>query len=315
MKILIVDDNPGITKMLSQILDLENSYETEIAHNGYQAMDKMLSFNPTVVILDLSMPGMSGLDTLSKIMEINPNTKVIIASAHDDEKTKDFCLKNGASGYITKPYTPSDVLNEIKTVLVGGKYGSNENIFLTGINEKLEQNFEGIFGKNQHIEFQTAQLKKSPSVQNTSLNASETMRGSQSKVPTVDIPDEQRGFTTEISGHTSGSIVTVVPDKFIEMIQSFSGDVVGIEGTDGLMEFFNILNGAVLSATGNFLHVQIKSNPVRPYDNQKDKTVKDMDLMEINYTLELGDRNTWFTIYLWMNIFSSFEKKLDGLFS
>ncbi len=315
MKILIVDDNPSITKMLSQILDTEKSYEIEVAHNGYQAMDKMLSFNPTMVILDLSMPGMSGLDTLSKIMEINPNTKVIIASAHDDEKTKDFCLKNGASGYITKPYTPSDVLNEIKTVLVGGKYGSNENIFLTGINEKLEQNFEGIFGKNQHIEFQTAQLKKSPSEQNTSLNASETMHGSQSTMPTVDIPDEQRGFTTEISGHTSGSIVIVVPDKFIEMIQSFSGDVVGIEGSDGIMEFFNILNGAVLSATGNFLHVQIKSNPVRPYDYQKDKKVKDMDLMEINYTLELGDRNTWFTIYLWMNIFSSFEKKLDGFFS
>ena len=108
MKILIVDDNLGITKMLKRMLDLGGDYEVEVANNGYQAMDKMLSFNPALVILDLSMPGMSGQDTLVKIKEINPNTKVIIASAHDDDKTKEFCLRNGASGYITKPYTATE---------------------------------------------------------------------------------------------------------------------------------------------------------------------------------------------------------------
>jgi len=313
MKILIVDDNQTITTMLSQMLDLLGSYEIDVANNGYQAMDKMLSFNPKVVILDLSMPGMSGQDTLIKIKEINSNTKVIIASAHDDDKTKDFCLRNGASGYLTKPYTVEDVSNEIKNVIASGKYGANENIFLTAINEKLAQNFEGIFGKNQRIEFQTAQLKKNTSAQNIGVNVSETMHSSQSKVPTLEIPDEQRGFTTEISGHTYGSIISVVPDKFIAMIQSFSGDTIGIGGSDDLLEFFNILNGAVLSATGNFLKVQIKSNPVRPFDSQRDKTVKDMDLMEINYTFELVDKNTWFTIYLWMNILPSFKNKSDDL--
>ncbi len=313
MKILIVDDTVRITKMLSQMLNSLGSYETEVANNGYQAMDKMLSFNPQVVILDLSMPGMSGQDTLIKIKEINPNTKVIIASAHDDDKTKDFCLRNGASGYLTKPYTVSDVSDEIKSVLASGKYGANENIFLTSINEKLAQNFAGIFGKNQRIEFQTAQLKKNTSAQNMGVNASETMHSSQSELPTLEIPDEQRGFTTELSGKISGSIISVVPDKFIAMIQSFSGDTIGIGGTDDLLEFFNILNGAVLSATGNFLKVQIKSNPVRPFDSQRDKMVKDMDLMEINYTFELGDRNTWFTIYLWMNILPSFKNKSDDL--
>ncbi len=115
-----------------------------------------------------------------------------------------------------------------------------------------------------------------------------------------------------MSGKTSGSIITVVPDKFIEMIQNFSGNTVGIGGSEGLIEFFNILNGVVLSTIGNFLHVQIKSNPVRPYDSQIDKTVNNMDLTEINYTFELGDKNTWFTIYLWMNVFSSFEEKSIG---
>ena len=308
MKILIVDDNEGIRKMLSRTLDLNGSYETEVASNGYQAMDKMLSFNPSLVILDLSMPGMSGQDTLSKIMEINPNTKVIIASAHDDAKTKEFCLQNGASGYITKPYNTEDLLKKIKRVLATSKYGPNESIFLTRIEEKLAQNFEGIFGKSSRIECQDAELKKYPRVETT-----ETMHGFQSELPTLEIPDEQRAFTTELSGKITGSIISVVPDKFIEMIQSFSGDTVGIGGSDDLLEFFNTLNGAVLSATGNFLKVQIKSNPVRPFDSQIDKTVENMDLMEINFTFELGDRPTWFTIYLWLNIFESFENKLEDL--
>ena len=308
MKILIVDDNEGIRKTLSRILDLNGRYETEVASNGYQAMDKMLSFKPTLVILDLSMPGMSGQDTLSKIMEINPNTKVIIASALDDDQTKEFCLQNGASGYITKPYNTENLLNKIKRVLATSKYGPNESIFLTRIEEKLAQNFEGIFGKSSRIECQDAELKKYPRVETT-----ETMHGFQSELPTLENPDEQKAFTTELSGKISGSIISVVPDKFIEMIQSFSGDTVGIGGSDDLLEFFNTLNGAVLSATGNFLKVQIKSNPVRPFDSQIDKTVENMDLMEINFTFELGDRPTWVTIYLWLNIFESFENKLNEL--
>ena len=310
---LIVDDNQSITIMLSEMLDSED-YEIEVASDGYQAMHKILSFNPALVILDLAMPGMSGIDTLSKIRENNPNTKVIIASAHDDDQTKSFCLKHGAADYLVKPYNEVDVLNKVKNVLAGTKYGPTENIYFSRIIEKLGQNFEGIFGKNQHIEFQTAQLKKYPTVQNLSLGNS-TIHNADSTIPTFEIPHEQRGFTTEISGFVTGSIITVVPNKFIEMIESYSGDGRGIGKPDGLMEFFNILNGAVLSATGNFLHVQINSSPVRPYDIQKDKTITNMDLMELSYTFELEGKKSWFTIYLWMNIFSSFEEKLDGLFS
>lgn len=313
MKMLIVDDNQSITTMLSEMLDSED-YEIEVASDGYQAMHKTLSFNPALVILDLSMPGMSGIDTLIKIRESNPNTKVIIASAHDDDQTKSFCLKHGAADYLVKPYNEVDVLNKIKNVLAGSKFGPSENIYFSRINEKLNQNFERIFGRNHLLEFQTAQLKKYPKIQNISLRGV-TAHDSASTIPTFEIPHEQRGFTTEISGKVTGSIISVVPDKFIEIIENYSGESRGIEKPDGLLEFFNILNGAILSATGNFLHIQINSTPVRPYDIEKDKTINNMDLMEISYTFELDGKNTWFTVYLWMNIFESFEEKLDGLFA
>ena len=200
MKILIVDDNLSITKMLSRMLALDGSYEVDVANNGYQAMDKMLSFNPQLVILDLSMPGMSGQETLVKIKEIDPNAKVIIASAHGDEKTKEFCLRNGASGYMSKPYTAADVSDKIKTVLEGDKFGSDENNFLTAISEQLKQNFGGMFGKNQRVEFQAAELKKS--ARTTISLRGDKERDSSSEIPTLEIPDEQKAFTTELTGTT-----------------------------------------------------------------------------------------------------------------
>jgi len=232
---------------------------------------------------------------------------VIIASAHADQQTIDFCLKNGASGYITKPCSDADLFSTIKSALDSGKYGKDENIFLRTLNEKLKQNFQKSFGKNQSIEFQMSQLKKCPKVQKTSLRGV-TTHDSNSTIPTLEIPDEQRGFTTEMEGKISGSIITVVPDKFIEMIQSFSGDGISIKGEDSIMEFFNIINATVLNAIGDFLNDTMKPKPVRPFDNQIDKTANNMDLMEINYTFELGDRNTWFTIHLWTDVFSSFER-------
>ncbi len=135
----------------------------------------------------------------------------------------------------------------------------------------------------------------------------------QFEVPTLEIPSEQKAFTTEMEGKISGSIINVVPYKFIEMIKNFSGDGIIIEGEEGIMEFFNILNATVLNTIGDFLHDTIKPKPVRPFDSQIDKTVNNMDLMEINYTFELGDRNTWFTIYLWTDVFSSFER-IEKLF-
>jgi CheY-like chemotaxis protein len=257
------------------------------------------------------MPGMSGQETLVKIKEIDPNAKVIIASAHGDEKTKEFCLRNGASGYMSKPYTAADVSDKIKTVLEGVKFGSNENNFLTAISEKLKQNFGGMFGKNQRVEFQAAQLKKSPTT--TISLRGDKEHDSSSEIPTLEIPNEQKAFTTELTGKTSGAIISVVPDKFIEMIQSFSGDTIGIEESDDLTEFFNILNGTILSAIGNFLKIQLTSNPVRPFDSYKDKTVNNMDLMEINYTFELDGKSSWFTIHLWMDVLPDFENKLDNL--
>jgi len=312
MKILIVDDNVSITKMFSKMLSMQEDYETEIANNGYQALDKMLSFNPKVVILDLAMPGMSGEDTLVKIIEINPNTKVIIASAHADQKTINFCLKNGASGYIEKPCSSNDLFNSIKKVLASDKYGKDENIFLRTLNEKLEQNFQKAFGENQRIEFQASQLTKLPGTQKISSRGM-TTHDSNSTISTFEIPHEQRGFTTEMEGKISGSVINVVPDKFIEMIQSFSRDGISIEGEEGIMEFFNVLNGTVLNAIGDFLHDTMKPKPVRPFDSQIDKTVNNKDLMEINYTFELGDKSTWFTIYLWTDVFSSFER-IEKLF-
>ena len=316
MKILIVDDNESITSMMSQTLDLEEGYEVEIANNGFQAIDKMLSFNPRVVILDLSMPEMSGQEVLKKMMGINPDVKVIIASAHGSDRAKEFCLKHGASAFITKPCPPKDFINTIQSVLVSGEYGKHENVFLSAVNENFGQIFQRIFGKNQHINFQNAGLKKHVIDFNDRLRdpASIILKGYNEKPPNLEVLNEEKGFTTEILHPMLGSVVTVVPNTFIELIESFSKDDMGIEQIGGLTEFFSIINATVISAYGNFSNKHIETIPIRPFDISKDKAINDLDLLKIEYAFQLMGKNTWFTIYVWTIVFSSFENKSESLF-
>jgi len=316
MKILIVDDNKSITSMMSQTLDLEEDYEVEIANNGFQAIDKMLSFDPRVVILDLSMPEMSGQEVLKKMMEINPDVKVIIASAHGSDRAKEFCLKHGASAYITKPCPPQDFINTIQGVLVSKEYGKQGDVFLSTVNEKLGQIFQRIFGKNQYIKFQNAELKKHVINFEDRLKdpASIILKGYNEKPPNVEVLNEEKGFTTEILHPIPGSVITVVPNTFIELIESFSKDDMGIEQIGGLTEFFSIINATMLSAYGNFSNKHIETIPIRPFDISKDKAKNDLDLAKIEYTFELMGKNTWFTIYLWASVSLSLENKSESLF-
>lgn len=316
MKILIVDDNKDITNVISEILDLEKDYEIEIANDGFQAMHKMLSFKPKVVILDLAMPEMSGEEVLKKMMGINPDVKVIIATAHASDRIKEFCHKQGASAFITKPCSLENLKNTIQSVLVRGDHGKHENVFLSAVNENLGQIFQRVFGKNQHIKFENADLKKHViNFQDRLIDPTATiLKGYNEKHPNLEVLDEEKGFTTEILRPILGSVVTVVPNTFIELIESFSKDNMEMRQLGGITEFFSIINATVISALGNFSNKHIETIPIRPFDISKDKVINELDLLKIEYTFELMGKNTWFTIYLWTSVLPSFKNKPESLF-
>jgi DNA-binding NtrC family response regulator len=100
--ILVVDDEIEVCHVLKEFLD-SKGYETHIAVSGSDALSKVKEINPCMVLLDIIMPGMGGMDVLKEIREIDPKIGIIMVTAVADHDLAKHALQLGAYDYITKP--------------------------------------------------------------------------------------------------------------------------------------------------------------------------------------------------------------------
>lgn len=125
MKILITDDHAVVRRGIQQILkDSFDEIETIEATNAEEALELIRSEHWDIVILDISMPGRSGLDALKEIKKTHPSLPVLVLSIHPEEQFATRAFKAGASGYLTKESAPDELVIAIKKALSGGKYVS-----------------------------------------------------------------------------------------------------------------------------------------------------------------------------------------------
>ena len=101
-RLLIVDDEEKICRLLSQFFSLRG-YEIRTVSRGEEALALATAFHPDVVLLDLLMPGMSGVDTLKELKQLTPVPKVLMLSGADHEEVAQGALQLGADFYICKP--------------------------------------------------------------------------------------------------------------------------------------------------------------------------------------------------------------------
>lgn len=101
-KVLVVDDEEGIRNVLSRWLS-SAGYEVFTADSGATALDRFRSEKPSLVLLDIRMPGESGLDVLSQMRREDPSASVIMLTAVDDNVVGREALSRGAWEYVTKP--------------------------------------------------------------------------------------------------------------------------------------------------------------------------------------------------------------------
>ena len=102
MKILVVDDEEYICEILHEFLSLQG-YQVDTAANGEDAVEKYEANRPDVVLLDIRMPGMGGVDILRRIKEIDSRPGIVMLSAFGDEETVNEVLQMGADYYLQKP--------------------------------------------------------------------------------------------------------------------------------------------------------------------------------------------------------------------
>ena len=129
MKILIADDHSVVREGLKQILkDLGISDMIEEAKDGNEALNKIRSGEFDFVILDISMPGLSGLDILKALKAVNLKINILILSIHPQRQYAIRALRMGASGYLSKNSAPEELALAIKKISAGEKYVSSEII-------------------------------------------------------------------------------------------------------------------------------------------------------------------------------------------
>ena len=116
MKVLIVDDAMFMRMMLKDILS-KNGYEVVgEAANGKEAIDKYIELRPDLVLLDITMPEMDGIEALKKIKMIEPKAKIIMCSAMGQQGMVVEAIQNGAIDFIVKPFQQNRVLESLRKV-------------------------------------------------------------------------------------------------------------------------------------------------------------------------------------------------------
>jgi two-component system, OmpR family, response regulator CpxR len=101
-KVLLVDDEQEFVQTLSERLMMRDM-DTAVAYDGESALSMIKEDEPEVMVLDLRMPGIDGIEVLRQVKSTNPDIEVIILTGHGDEKDKDICMKFGAFAFLQKP--------------------------------------------------------------------------------------------------------------------------------------------------------------------------------------------------------------------
>tara|TARA_S200000501_G_C20803984_1_gene735302 strand:+ start:107 stop:787 length:681 start_codon:yes stop_codon:yes gene_type:complete len=133
IRILLVDDEPDILEILDYNISAED-YQVKRAKNGIEALAKAKDWNPHLILLDVMMPEMDGIETCEKLRK-NPNLSesvIVFLTARSEDYSQVAGLEAGADDYITKPIKPKVLLSKIKAILRRLKAESSKNYFKIG---------------------------------------------------------------------------------------------------------------------------------------------------------------------------------------
>jgi len=148
-RILVVDDEEAMRESLNDWLK-EDGYEVGLAAGGLEAIDMVRDEPWEVILLDLKMPGMNGLETLKHLKEVRPDAEILMMTAYATVDTAVQAMKEGAFDYLVKPFDPDEVEILIKKI-VKHKELILENILLRKKLEEREQ-FDEIIGKSDSMQ-------------------------------------------------------------------------------------------------------------------------------------------------------------------
>ena len=139
--VLLVNDHSLVRTAIKQLLSKDEDIKVvDDVSSGQEALQSVREYNPDVIILDLSMPGMSGLETTYRLLRLNPKAKIIILTSYLNDFFVSLLLKAGASGYLTKQANHDELIKAIHSVMRGERYIYEplaQQLAIQAVNENL----------------------------------------------------------------------------------------------------------------------------------------------------------------------------------
>jgi two-component system, NtrC family, response regulator PilR len=225
LKILVIDDDPSIRNMLAIVLK-KSGFDVTCTESGKTALEKLKKESFDLVISDIKMPDISGIDLLRKIKAISPEIPVILITAFASANDAVEAMKLGAEDYVTKPFN----LDELKIIIDRAIYKTNiekENIQLKSLLTDKEK-FENIVGKNQKM-LDIFEMIDTVSITDSSvLIGGESGTGKELIARAIHNKSERSGckfvsincgalpenlLESELFGHTKGAFTDAYKDK------------------------------------------------------------------------------------------------------
>ncbi|MCL5981871.1 MAG: response regulator [Firmicutes bacterium] len=114
--VMVVDDRMGIRRLLQEVLQ-GAGYHVVTAAGGKEALERIVRLSVDLVLLDMKMPGMNGLDTLTMLKRVRPDVTVLIMTAYEELEVLNEAQRRGASGHISKPFDIEDIKEAVASKL------------------------------------------------------------------------------------------------------------------------------------------------------------------------------------------------------
>lgn len=291
-KILIIEDEAAIRRVLKNILTEENkNYEVEEAEDGLQGMEKIKDQNYDLILCDIKMPKMDGMEVLKATMKIKPETNFVMISGHGDLETAVECMKLGAFDYISKPPDLNRLLNTVRIALDQKKL-RNEN---QRLKKKVSKKYEMV-GESAEIASIKEMIEKvAPTEARVLITGSNgtgkelvahwlhekspRAKGPMIEVNCAAIPKEL--IESELFGHVKGAFTSANTDRAGRF-----------EDADGGTIFLDEIGDMSLSAQAKVLRV-LQENKIQRVGSGKSKKIDVRVLAATNKDLkkEIADGN------------------------
>ena len=269
-KILVIDDERSIRNTLKDILEYEK-YEVDLAEDGIKALEKVKTAEYDIILCDIKMPGMDGIEVLEKLGEFTPDTPVVMISGHGNIDTAVDSIKKGAFDYIEKPLDLNRLLITIRNAMDKSNLVSETKILKKKVNKKYEIVGESPALKSV-VEMADRVAKTDARVLITGANGtgkelvarrihdqSNRSSGPFIEVNCAAIPSEL--IESELFGHEKGAFTSAVKQHIGKFEQANSGtlflDEIGDMSLSAQAKVLRVLQESIISRVGGDKHIKV----------------------------------------------------------